>query len=85
MTPSVYWKLALYLEFVDQYSSDLEQIFVTPRPQFLAQYLLPTLHSKLTDDIVARILTAFENDLPDGVDLEDFKREVASLYVDNEM
>lgn len=24
-TPSVYWKLTLYLEFIDQYSSDLEQ------------------------------------------------------------
>jgi hypothetical protein len=76
-TPSVYWKRVHYLEFIDQYSSDLEQRLVTPRPQFLAQYLIPALHSKLTDDIVARILTAFENDLPDGVDLEHFKREVA--------
>ena len=70
---SVYWKRALHLEFIDQYSSDLEHRLVTPRPQFLAQYLIPVLHSKLTDDIVARILTAFENDLPDGVDLEDLE------------
>ncbi|XP_052792424.1 52 kDa repressor of the inhibitor of the protein kinase-like [Mya arenaria] len=73
-TPSQFWRVNMYLPFVDHLIVELTNRLLNPHGRFTAQYLLPTKAAGLTPARTAEIYAVYQPDLP-GCDQETFVRE----------
>ena len=62
-TPSQYWRLAMYLPFLDHLINEIRQNLVDPFPGFHAQYLIPAKLGDLDDAGVTMIYDHYGGDL----------------------
>ena len=56
--PSAYWKLNIYLPFIDHLLAEL----LTSEQRYKAQYLLPKKVADLTHDLVNEVYDSYEGD-----------------------
>ena len=61
--PSTYWKLNMYLPFVDHLMAELDTRLLTAQPRYKAQYLLPKKAAELTQVLVNLIYDSYEDEL----------------------
>lgn len=61
--PSTYWKLNMYLPFVDHLMAELDTRLLTAEPRYKAQYLLPKKAADLTQVLVNEIYNSYEDEL----------------------
>ena len=61
--PKDYWRVSLYLVFLDHLVSEISNRVISNEERFLASYLSPVKHQSLTPDIVDRVFAAYATDL----------------------
>ena len=74
-TVSGYWRLNMFLPFMDHLASELSDRLLQAEDRLLAQYLIPANSSNLTDEHIHAIYTAFKTDLT-ARDFEEFESEI---------
>ncbi|XP_068704558.1 52 kDa repressor of the inhibitor of the protein kinase-like [Montipora foliosa] len=72
--PSAYWKMAMYLPFLDHLVAEINEKLVVPVPGFQAQLLIPGKLGQLTAEKLKSIHEHYSVDM--AIDLEEFKLEV---------
>lgn len=79
-TPEEYWKINLFLPFIDHLIMQLQDRLTTPLPRLLAEYLLPSNISNLTDISWTTIKEEYNSLLPASIcidtELINWKRAV---------
>ncbi|MES9906785.1 MAG: DUF4371 domain-containing protein [Sedimenticola sp.] len=74
--PSDYWRVSMYLPFLDHLLQEMDDRLLKNEPRFTAEYLLPSKVNSLTDVMVDTIYDAYHDDLAQGRDsfLEEISR-----------
>ena len=73
-TPKQYWKVSLYIAFIDHMIMELESRLIKSENRFFAQYLLPRVIGNITNEQIATLYETYQTDLT--CNLDEFKREV---------
>jgi hypothetical protein len=69
--PSDYWKLSLYLVFLDHLVEEISKRVLSNEKRFFPSYLNPARLLNLTPEIVDRLCNAYQTDLQRKVDFVD--------------
>lgn len=72
---SEFWKINMYLPFVDHLLEELQTRLLQDGERFKAQYLIPVQACNLTSGIIHDIYNVFQEDLP-AEDIDIFEREI---------
>lgn len=70
-TSKDYWRVSLYLTFLDHLVSEISNRVLSNEERFLASYLGPKRHQSLSPEIINRIFAAFESDIGQFKDFAD--------------
>ena len=73
-TPKQYWKVSLYIAFIEHMIMELESRLIKSENRFFAQYLLPRVIGNITNEQIATLYETYQTDLT--CNLDEFKREV---------
>ena len=80
-----YWRLNLFIPFIDQLIVELQDQLCKPMPHLKAQYLMPSLITSLTDELWQDIKKEFNQLLPQptsaDVELEGWQHSILSGVV----
>ncbi|XP_061181206.1 zinc finger MYM-type protein 1-like [Saccostrea echinata] len=62
-TPRQYWRISLYYPFVDHVIMELDSRLLKSEDRFMAQHLLPIYLENITNEHIAAIYNAFQDDI----------------------